>query len=172
MSMLTLIQNEALVALNILVMLANGRFQSSRSILFDLLRRIERLKKANCHENIKAFLEQEVKQPEIINTFCQSIHLIKKKSNYRQLLIKSWFSSRETIFSSGNNCTKRNLYWKKFGSVRIAVGNNWSIELWQFYRQSWNRIRTIFFMHESINKFHLSIWSHRRVKSTFSSISR
>ena len=43
----------------------------------------EKLKDANFHENIKAFLQQEVEQPEIINNLLQLIHLIKKQSNIR-----------------------------------------------------------------------------------------
>ncbi|CAF0913504.1 unnamed protein product [Rotaria sp. Silwood1] len=56
-----IIQNEALIALNIIFMLAN---------------------EANCHENIKEFLKQEIQYPEIINNILQLIHLIKKQNNF------------------------------------------------------------------------------------------
>lgn len=36
---------------------------------------------ANCHDNIKEFLGQEIQHPEIINNVLQLIHLIKKQSN-------------------------------------------------------------------------------------------
>ena len=47
---------------------------------FSLASICEKLKEANCHENIKAFLQQEVEHPEVINNLLQLIHLIKKQS--------------------------------------------------------------------------------------------
>jgi hypothetical protein len=43
----------------------------------------EKLKEANCHENIKEFLQQEIQQLEILNNILQLIHLIKKQSKHR-----------------------------------------------------------------------------------------
>ncbi|CAF0788502.1 unnamed protein product [Rotaria sordida] len=64
-----IIQNEALIALNIILMLANAFI-------------CEKLKEANCHENVKEFLKQEIQYSEIINNVLQLIHLIKKQNNF------------------------------------------------------------------------------------------
>ncbi|CAF0975227.1 unnamed protein product [Adineta steineri] len=64
-----IIQNEALIALNIIMMLNNSLI-------------CEKLKEANCHENIKEFLKQDFQHPEIINNILQLIHLMKKQKNF------------------------------------------------------------------------------------------
>jgi len=63
-----IVQNEALIALNIVVMLIDDSI-------------CQKLKEANFHENLKSFLQQEVEHPEMMNNFLQLIHLIKKQPN-------------------------------------------------------------------------------------------
>lgn len=64
-----IIQNEALIALNIIMMFANEMI-------------CEKLKEANCHENLKAFFQQDIQHAEIINNLLQLIHLIRKQKNF------------------------------------------------------------------------------------------
>ena len=42
----------------------------------------QKLKEANFHENLKAFLREEVEHPEMMNNFLQLIHLIKKQGEW------------------------------------------------------------------------------------------
>ena len=80
-----IVQNEALIALNIVVMLADG--EKERSSSEETLHSVhlesicQKLKEANFHENLKAFLREEVEHPEMMNNFLQLIHLIKKQGS-------------------------------------------------------------------------------------------
>jgi len=84
-----IIQNEALIALNIIMMLANSSLNSQSSnivrqnsfVLFFVDMICEKLKEANCHENLKAFFQQDIQHAEIINNLLQLIHLMRKQSS-------------------------------------------------------------------------------------------
>lgn len=58
---------------------------SHRIIGFVLALICQKLKDADCHENLKEFLRQDVQHAEIINNILQLIHLIKKQSKYSLL---------------------------------------------------------------------------------------
>ncbi|CAF0834991.1 unnamed protein product [Adineta ricciae] len=64
-----IIQNEALIALNIIMMLA------TQSIC-------EKLQEANFHDNFKEFLKQDIQHAEVVNNILQLIHLIKRQKNF------------------------------------------------------------------------------------------
>ncbi|CAF3308573.1 unnamed protein product [Rotaria socialis] len=92
----SIIQNEALIALNIILMLANGFV-------------CEKLKEANFHDNLKEFLKQEIQHPEVFNNILQLILLIKKQNNF--LTAEQLHEYKPLLENSriGQNCDGRRL---------------------------------------------------------------